>query len=119
MKNLPLFILGIISLTLGFIGAVLPVLPTTPFILLSAYCFSKSSDRFYNWLINIPAFGKSIQNWNENGSISRRGKVMCFFSITGVIIYFCFFSDMVFFAKIILPSTLIPVLVFVLTRPEQ
>ena len=119
MRNLPLFIVGIISLCLGLIGAVLPVLPTTPFILLSAYCFSKSSDRFYNWLINIPAFGKSIQNWNEKGSISRRAKVLCFISISGVIIYFCFFSNMVLFAKIILPSTLIPVLIFVLTRHEQ
>ena len=119
MKNIPLFILGITSLILGVIGAALPVLPTTPFILLSAYCFSKSSDRFYKWLINLPKFGILIKNWNEKGSIDRRSKILCFISIIGVIIYFGGFTDMFWAAKIILPTILIPVLIFVLTRREK
>lgn len=118
MRNIPLFFLGIVSLILGIIGVALPVLPTTPFILLSAFCFSKSSDRFYRWLISIPTFGKSIQDWNEKGSVNRKAKILCLISIISVITYFCFYSDMIFYAKIILPSTLIPVLLYVLTRPE-
>ena len=114
-----LFITGIISLILGLVGAVLPVLPTTPFILLSAYCFSKSSKRFYLWLINMPKFGILIQDWNEKGTINRKSKIACFVSISGVITYFCFFSSMILPAKIILPTTLIPILIFVLTRPEK
>jgi len=119
MRNLPLFILGITSLILGAIGAILPVLPTTPFILLSAYCFSKSSDKFYQWLIGFPKFGVLIKNWNEKGTIDKKSKIACLISILSVIIYFCFFSDMMMIAKIILPSTLLPVLGFVLTRPEK
>lgn len=119
MKNIPLFILGFASLILGFIGIALPILPTTPFILLSAYCFSKSSDKFYNWLISLPSFGKMIKDWNEKGTINRRGKIFCLFSVSTVICYFCFFSNLLLIAKIILPATLIPILIFVLTRPEK
>jgi len=119
MKNIPLFILGITSLVLGVVGIILPILPTTPFILLSAYCFSKSSDRFYGWLVSLPTFGQMIRDWNEKGTIKRRAKLFCLFSITSVIIYFCFFSAILLVAKIILPTTLIPILIFVLTRPEK
>ena len=119
MRNLPLFILGIISLVLGVIGAALPILPTTPFILLSAYCFSKSSDKFYFWLIGLPKFGILIQNWNEKGTINKKSKIACFLSISTVIIYFCFFSNILVPIKILLPLILIPVLFFVLTRPQE
>ena len=58
-------LVGIISLILGSIGIVLPVLPTTPFLLLSAACFAKSSKRFYNWLMNNRILGTFIKNYKE------------------------------------------------------
>ena len=119
MKKSIMMSIGIVSLLLGIIGAILPLLPTTPFILLSAYCFSKSSEKFYYYLISMPKFGPIIKNWNEGGTIDRKSKIFCFISIVGILIYFCFYSSLILIAKIILPSTLIPILIYVLTRPEK
>lgn len=63
-------VLGCISLVLGFIGIFLPLLPTTPFILLSAYCFAKSSPRLYHWLINNKTFGPVILQWQQDRTVS-------------------------------------------------
>lgn len=59
-------LLGGISLALGVIGAFLPVLPTTPFVLLSACLFSKSSPRLHGWMINHPWFGTLIRDWQTH-----------------------------------------------------
>ena len=68
-------VLGTASLGLGGIGAVLPLLPTTPFVLLAAYFFSRSSPALHSWLVEHPVFGDAIRNWSEERAISRRGKV--------------------------------------------
>ena len=60
---------------LGIIGIFLPVLPTTPFILLSAYCFAKSSPRLYQWLISNKTFGPIIMEWQESRTISPAVKI--------------------------------------------
>lgn len=65
---------GTIALILGIIGAFLPVLPTTPFILLAAACYARASDRFHGWLLSHRSFGPTIRNWEENRSVSRRTK---------------------------------------------
>ncbi|MGB0901076.1 YbaN family protein, partial [Halocynthiibacter sp.] len=61
---------GLLSFILGLIGAFLPLLPTVPLMLLATFCFSKSSERLHNWLINHPRFGPAIADWNDHGSIS-------------------------------------------------
>ena len=77
MIQKPLFIiLGSIFVGLGFIGIFVPGLPTTPFLLLSAGCYIRSSDRLYNWLLNHKIFGKYIQEIRENRSISLRSKII-------------------------------------------
>lgn len=75
--------LGFISLGLGLIGVILPLLPTVPFILLSAFCFARSSDRLHNWLLDHRAFGPLIRDWRENGAIPPRVKAIATVSIAG------------------------------------
>ena len=62
------------SLVLGIIGVVLPLLPTTPFILLSAWCFSQSSTRFHNWLTAHKYFGPIIQDWQSDKGIPKKSR---------------------------------------------
>ncbi len=68
--------LGIISVVLGVAGIVIPVLPTTPFLLLSSFLFYKSSDKFYNWLINHKTFGVYIYNYKTYKAISKKDKIV-------------------------------------------
>ena len=65
---------GTLCLVTGLIGIVVPLLPTTPFLLLAAYCFQRGSERWHNWLVNHPRFGPPIRDWRQHGVISRRAK---------------------------------------------
>lgn len=67
--------LGFASLALGIAGLFLPLLPTTPFLLLAALGFSRSSPKFHAWLVNHRTFGPPILAWEENRAISRKGKI--------------------------------------------
>jgi uncharacterized protein len=66
--------LGIVFLLLGLFGLFLPVLPTTPFLLLAAACFARSSRRIFNWLLNHPRFGPLIREWREYRAMPYRAK---------------------------------------------
>lgn len=68
--------IGIISVGLGTIGVFLPLLPTTPFLLLAAACFIRSSDRLYNWLIHHRWFGRYIRNYREHRAITLSAKIV-------------------------------------------
>jgi uncharacterized membrane protein YbaN (DUF454 family) len=81
MPRYLLIIIGFIFVGLGCIGLVLPVMPTTPFLLVAAACFARSSERFYNWLMDLHLFGPIIRNWEETKSISRNTKLVAIGSI--------------------------------------
>ena len=66
---------GILSVTLGTVGIVVPLLPTTPLLLLAAACFVRSSDRLYGWLIGHRLFGSYIQNYREHRAVTWQTKV--------------------------------------------
>lgn len=70
-----LLAIGWLSVALGVIGIFLPVLPTTPFLLLAAACFMRSSKRFYLWLVNHPQLGPWIVDYLEGQGIPLKGKV--------------------------------------------
>lgn len=81
MKNTARYLLllvGIVSVALGTIGVFLPLLPTTPFILLALWCFARSSDRFHDWLVNHPRFGPFITMWysEEGMPPSTRNRIL-------------------------------------------
>lgn len=65
---------GLVFLAIGAVGVIVPLLPTTPFLLLAAYCFARSSPSMHRWLHNHSTFGPLINNWNQYGSIDRRSK---------------------------------------------
>lgn len=65
---------GCLALALGVAGIFLPLLPTTPFVLLAAFCFSRGSTRIERWLLAHPRFGPMVQDWRANRAVPRRAK---------------------------------------------
>lgn len=109
--------LGGLFLALGLVGAVLPVIPTTPFLLVAAGCFARSSPRLHHWLRTHPTFGPPVRNWEENGAISRPAKQLAVGSMAAVFALSVLFGlpGQLLFAQ----GVLIAVgCLFVLTRPD-
>jgi uncharacterized membrane protein YbaN (DUF454 family) len=86
-----LIVAGSISLGLGTIGIFIPVLPTTPFLLISAACYMRSSERLLNWLLNNRWFGKYIKNYQEGRGIPKTTKIIALSFLWITILYSTFF----------------------------
>ncbi|MGC8423413.1 DUF454 family protein [Mixta calida] len=69
MQRIILLIIGWLAIVLGALGVVLPLLPTTPFILLAAWCFARSSPRFHHWLLYRSWFGKYLRHWQQHRAL--------------------------------------------------
>jgi uncharacterized membrane protein YbaN (DUF454 family) len=111
-------LLGCASLGLGFAGAFLPLLPTTPFVLLSAFCFSRSSDRLHRWLLDHPTFGSVLWDWEHGGAIRPGAKACSMVLMNGFIGYAVFFRATSLPLKVLLLIITISVTVFILSRPS-
>lgn len=83
---------GLLAVLLGTIGVFLPVLPTTPFLLLAAWCFGSSSDRFYFWLMNNRLWGKYLRDYTENKGIPFRIKAGALTMLWAAILSSAFFA---------------------------
>jgi uncharacterized protein len=79
--------LGVLAMTVGLIGVVVPLLPTTPFLLLAAACFVRSSDTLYGWLTSNRLFGGFIRDYREQQGVSARAKITALALLWGVIGY--------------------------------
>ena len=90
MKKYAFITFGVIFLVVGIVALAIPVLPTTPFLILAAYCFSKGSDYLHDWLLNHKWFGPPIKDWRRNGAIKVQYKIVATLAMagTGVMIYF-------------------------------
>jgi uncharacterized protein len=73
-KKLAYLTLGTVSLALGIIGILLPVLPTTPFILLAAWCYYRGSPRFHTWLVNHPKLGPIVEEYGDGKGMRKESK---------------------------------------------
>jgi len=98
-------ILGTISLILGLIGIFLPLLPTTPFLLLTAALYFRGSPRLYQWLLNHKYFGTYIRNFRENKAIPLRAKIYSLLLMWSTILYCIFF---------LIPLTGVKILMFLI-----
>ncbi len=76
MKNTAYKSLGFLFLGLAILGALLPVVPATPFLLLAAWFFSRSSEKWHQWLLRSELFGPIIRNWETSRCVGRRTKVV-------------------------------------------
>jgi len=93
---------GLLSLILGGVGIFLPLLPTTPFLLLAAVCYAKSSKRSYNWLMTNRWFGEYIRNWHEGRGIPMKTKILTIAFLILTIGYSAVFIVPFFIGKIVL-----------------
>jgi len=106
---------GTIFLGLGLLGVFLPILPTTPFLLLAAACYARSSKRIYDWLIQNKWFGSYIKNYQEGKGIPLKVKILTI-SILWVTILLSAFSILqIFWVKILLIIIAFGVTIHILT----
>lgn len=77
-KKMVWFVIGVVALFLGGLGVFLPILPTTPFVIVAAFAFGKSIPAWRRWLVNNKTFGPMIRDWEETGAIAPRYKAVAF-----------------------------------------
>ena len=85
LKRIAFLFAGFVCVGLAYLGAILPGLPTTPWVLLASYCFSKSSPRLERWLKRSPFFGRLILDWEEHRGIRRPVKLLALGMIVTVV----------------------------------
>ena len=110
-----LIIFGTIFLIFGIIGIFLPILHTTPFLLLSAACYARSSKRFYNWLMNNRWFGSYIKNYHEGKGILLKIKIFTISLLWVTILISIFFVINIFWIELILVVIAIGVTIHIVT----
>ena len=111
---------GTISLTLGIIGIVLPILPTTPFLLLAAACYARSSEKFYNWLLNNRILGSYIRNYIEGRGMPIKVKIFTISMLWITILISAFLFIQTFWIRIVLLIIAIAVTIhIILIRPKK
>ncbi len=117
MKKTLLLITGHLFLMLGLIGAVLPILPTTPFLLLAVFCYSRSNHRLHNWLVNHKYLGPPLRDWEKSGAISLKAKIIATVMLSLLLAFRLPTLKIKLAIKIIASAIVIGVLVFIWTRP--
>jgi len=85
-KRIVLILVGLTALALGVLGIFLPLLPTTPFVLVAAIAFANSSERLHNWLLEHDFFGPLIKNWQRYGAISKPTKIVSLLSMIAIVV---------------------------------
>ena len=107
---------GLLSLVLAWIGVVLPLLPTVPFLLLALFCFARGNPAWEQRLLDHPRYGASLRDWKERGAVSRKGKKAATLAMT--------FAGALSWLLIGLPTALIPIVIMAIVgawlwrRPE-
>ncbi|MDW8797042.1 YbaN family protein [Staphylococcus pseudoxylosus] len=88
-----LITMGVLFTIIGFVGAVLPLLPTTPFLLVAVICFSKSSERFEKWLVNTKVYITYVESFKNNKGYTLKNKFKLLISVYIVVGFSIFMID--------------------------
>jgi hypothetical protein len=110
--------LGFLMLGLGLVGAVLPVMPTTVFIILAAFFFGRSSPRVETWLLDHPRFGETLRAWREEGAIPTRVKFTALAGMAAGYGVFLAFAHPGPGAMIAVAAFMLAGVAYVLSRPK-
>lgn len=119
IKRTLYLIAGWLCILLGIIGAVLPLIPTTPFILVAAFCFSRSSERLHQYLLNNKIFGKVIKDWENDGVIPLKVKLLATSMMLIMVSYPLIFKSFHIGLKAVVVMTVLMVMAYIWTRPSQ
>jgi uncharacterized membrane protein YbaN (DUF454 family) len=111
-------VLGLIATAAGLIGAVLPLLPTTPFLILAAACFARSSPRLEARILNDPRFGPMILEWRQRGAIPPRAKLLAVGGMAGGYAVFLLTSKPALPLALLVAGLMGLVAVWMLSRPS-
>ncbi len=116
----PLLItLGLVLVGLAVLGIFLPVLPTTPLLLLALACFAKSSEKLHNWILKNKTFGPLIRQWHETRSMPRKAKVYAIISIVIVGGISILSVDSVTLKLLLTVVLIIPVVIILLIKASE
>ncbi|WP_108882669.1 DUF454 family protein [Anderseniella sp. Alg231-50] len=111
--------LGVVFVGLGFVGAFLPLLPTTPFLLLALACFARSSPAIHDWLISHRILGPYIVDWERDRSIPLAAKLMSIVMMTASFAWLALGTSAPAIALWMTGAILICVAAYILTRPTS
>ena len=110
---------ALLGVALAVVGAVLPVMPTVPFLLLAAWAASKGWPEFEAWLLAHRHFGPPIRQWRERGAVPRRAKWISSLMMACSAIGMQFFGQIQLWARVAVPAVMLAVAVWLWLRPES
>lgn len=99
-----LIVIGTIAVALAVVGMFVPILPTTPFLLLAAACYARSSDRFLNWLLHNRWFGAYIRNYREGRGMPRRTKILTLAALWTTLLLSAMFAVSAWWLRMVLAT---------------
>ena len=112
-----LTVLGFLSIAIGLVGIVIPGLPTTVFLLIAAWAFSQSSDRFQKWLCEHPLLGPPVAAWRDHGAVPLKAKVLAIIMMAASLTVVVFYSGAGWVLPAIVGGIMAAVAAYLVTRP--
>lgn len=102
MRKILYLIVGCISLALGLVGTIFPILPTTPFLLLTSFCFAKGSTRFHNWFTQTKVYKKHLESFVTHRSMTLKTKICLLAFASTMLLFPLIFVDIIWVKLLII-----------------